>query len=213
MIIAHEGIRNKPYKDSLGLWTVGVGHLIGDGKSLPPEWNREFSQEEIMKMFEDDYAHHRLAAQKIPGFGKLGTSGQGALTDLTFNMGPSWIQKWPKLKEQLANSDLAGAASNLEGSKWYGQVKSRGPTIVGLLKDSAITAEAGGVFSGPNSGYPATLHGDEAVIPLNNGGGNFVQMFEDMANSNRAMVGMMQEMVRAQRSSVDVQTKILKYAQ
>ena len=213
MIIAHEGIRNKPYKDSLGLWTVGVGHLIGDGKSLPPEWNREFSQEEIMKMFEDDYAHHRLAAQKIPGFGKLGTSGQGALTDLTFNMGPSWIQKWPKLKEQLANSDLAGAASNLEGSKWYGQVKSRGPTIVGLLKDSAITAEAGGVFSGPNSGYPATLHGDEAVIPLNNSGGNFVQMFEDMANSNRAMVGMMQEMVRAQRSSVDVQTKILKYAQ
>jgi hypothetical protein len=38
-------------------------------------------------------------------------------------------------------------------------------------------------------------------------------MFEDMANSNREMVGMMQEMVRAQRSSVDVQTKILKYAQ
>ena len=213
MIIAHEGIRNKPYKDSLGLWTVGVGHLIGDGKSLPPEWNREFSQEEIMKMFEDDYAHHRLAAQKIPGFGKLGTSGQGALTDLTFNMGPSWIQKWPKLKEQLANLDLAGAAANLEGSKWFGQVKSRGPTIVGLLKDSAVMAEKGGVFSGPNSGYPATLHGDEAVIPLNNGGGNFVQMFEDMANSNRAMVGMMQEMVRAQRSSVDVQTKILKYAQ
>jgi hypothetical protein len=38
-------------------------------------------------------------------------------------------------------------------------------------------------------------------------------MFEDMANSNREMVGMMQEMVRGQRSSVDVQTKILKYAQ
>ena len=35
MIIDHEGIRYSPYKDSLGLWTVGVGHLIGDGKSLP----------------------------------------------------------------------------------------------------------------------------------------------------------------------------------
>ena len=28
MIIEHEGIRYEPYKDSVGLWTVGVGHLI-----------------------------------------------------------------------------------------------------------------------------------------------------------------------------------------
>tara|TARA_B110000503_G_scaffold138833_1_gene225797 strand:- start:767 stop:1759 length:993 start_codon:yes stop_codon:yes gene_type:complete len=212
MIINHEGMRNKPYKDSLGLWTVGVGHLIGDGKSLPKEWDREFSQEEIMKMFDDDYAHHRTAAQKIPGFSKLDTSGQGALTDLTFNMGPSWIKKWPKLQEQMANLDLAGAASNLEGSKWYAQVKSRGPTVVDLLKNSQIMAEDGGVFSGPKSGYPATLHGDEAVIPLKNNAGDFVQMFEDMANSNREMAGLMQEMVRAQKSSVDVQNKILRSA-
>jgi uncharacterized membrane protein len=73
-------------------------------------------------------------------------------------------------------------------------------------KVEPVQALNGGVFSGPNSGYPATLHGDEAVIPLNNGGGNFVKIFEDM-------VFLMQEMVRAQRSSVDVQTKILKYAQ
>jgi hypothetical protein len=32
--------------------------------------------------------------------------------------------------------------------------------------------EEGGVASGPRSGYGATLHGDEAVIPLNNGAGN-----------------------------------------
>ena len=90
------------------------------------------------------------------------------------------------------------------------------PEAVGAALDadrkSLVSAAEGGVFSGPKSGYPATLHGDEAVIPLNNSG-NFVKMFEDMASSNREMVGMMQEMVRAQRSSVDVQTKILKYAQ
>ena len=155
---------------------------------------------------------NRTAAQKIPGFSKLDTSGQGALTDLTFNMGPSWIKKWPKLQEQMANLDLAGAASNLEGSKWYAQVKSRGPTVVDLLKNSQIMAEDGGVFSGPKSGYPATLHGDEAVIPLKNNAGDFVQMFEDMASSNREMAGLMQEMVRAQKSSVDVQNKILRSA-
>ncbi len=31
------------------------------------------------------------------------------------------------------------------------------------------TAERGGILSGPNSGYPAILHGTEMVVPLNNG--------------------------------------------
>ena len=87
MIIKHEGIRDMPYKDSVGLWTVGVGHLIGDGKSLPPEYNRKFTQAEIMKMFDDDFHHHAKAAEKIPGYSKANAAGQGALIDLTFNMG------------------------------------------------------------------------------------------------------------------------------
>ena len=33
MLCHHEGVRRKPYQDCIGLWTVGVGHLIGDGKS------------------------------------------------------------------------------------------------------------------------------------------------------------------------------------
>ena len=98
-----------------------------------------------------------------------------------------------------------------EGSNLQEQFKKA--STYGSLANEAVTAQEGGVFSGPKSGYPATLHGDEAVIPLNNNSGDFVKMFEDIASSNREMVGMMQEMVRAQRSSVDVQNKILKYAQ
>jgi lysozyme len=220
MIIRHEGIRNKPYKDSLGLWTVGVGHLIGDGKTLPPEWNREFSNDEIMKMFNDDYASHRLAAQRIPSFDKLNTKGQGALTDLTFNMGPSWIDKWPMLKKQLASNDVAAAAANLEGSKWYGQVGSRAPEVVDLLRNGAATAEGGAAFSGPKSGYSAVLHGDEAVIPLNNNSGNFIKMFETMASTNQRIVSLLEETLDVQSSiasatknTADSSGKMLHYAQ
>jgi hypothetical protein len=107
----------------------------------------------------------------------------------------------------------AGKAT-ARGQSYYagigGNKAHNSPDAVGSALDAdrkkLISAAEGGVFSGPNSGYPATLHGDEAVIPLNNGGGNFVKIFEDM-------VFLMQEMVRAQRSSVDVQNKILKYAQ
>jgi len=47
LIKHHEGVRSKPYRCPAGLWTVGVGHLIGDGKSLPESWNKTFTQEEI----------------------------------------------------------------------------------------------------------------------------------------------------------------------
>jgi GH24 family phage-related lysozyme (muramidase) len=220
MIIRHEGIRNRPYQDSLGLWTVGVGHLIGNGKSLPNEWNREFSNDEIMKMFNEDYTSHRLAAQRIPSFDKLNTKGQGALTDLTFNMGASWIDKWPILKQQLAAQDVAAAAANLQGSKWYGQVGSRAPVVVDLLRNGAPKAESGGTFSGPKSGYSAVLHGDEAVIPLNNNSGNFVQMFEKMSKTNKRIVSLLQDHVDVQgrikastKNTADSSGKMLHYAQ
>lgn len=139
MIKRHEGVRTKPYKDSLGLWTVGVGHLIGDGKSLPPEYNREFTMDEINRIFAKDYVHHKQAAEKIPGYSKLDEKGKAALIDLTFNMGPSWYRKWPILQKQLKEGDTEGAAENLESSLWYRQVGRRGPTIVSLIRASEVS--------------------------------------------------------------------------
>jgi GH24 family phage-related lysozyme (muramidase) len=134
MIMAHEGVRHTPYKDSLGLWTVGVGHLIGDGKTLPDSMNKRFSDDEVFTMFDEDYEHHAKAARKIPGYSKLGTPAQGALEDLTFNMGTSWYRKWPVLTSQLSAGDTEGAAQNLQGSKWYRQVgPGRGNKISGLI--------------------------------------------------------------------------------
>jgi GH24 family phage-related lysozyme (muramidase) len=167
MIIRHEGKVNKPYKDSLGLWTVGVGHLIGDGKSLPDSWNREFSDAEVMKMFDEDYNHHRKAAEGIPGFDKFNSAGQGALTDLTFNMGPSWYKRFPNTAKKIEAGNAEGAAEGLRDSKWYGQVGKRAPTITGLISQGGLQAKDGGLADGPMEGYPATLHGNEAILPLN----------------------------------------------
>ncbi len=134
MIKKHEGVRTRPYKDSLGLWTVGVGRLIGDGKSLPPEMNREFSMAEVDAMFAEDYKHHKEAAQKIPGFEKLNATGKAALIDLTFNMGPAWYKRWPNFSKALAGGDTEGAAKSLEDSKWYTQVGNRARTIVSMIR-------------------------------------------------------------------------------
>lgn len=167
MTMDFEGVRTKPYKDSLGLWTVGVGHLIGDGRSLPDSWNREFSMDEIMALYDEDYKHHKQQAQSnVPGFSKFDSAGQAALVDLTFNMGPYWPKKFPNTSKKLAAGDAAGAAAGLEDSLWFSQVARRGPAITDIIRNSKVSAKDGGLATGPESGYPATLHGKEMILPL-----------------------------------------------
>lgn len=156
MIKKHEGVRNEPYKDSLGLWTVGVGHLIGDGKSLPPEWNRKFSDAEIDALFAKDYQHHKQMAMNTPGWDKANDKGRAAMIDLAFNMGGSWYKKFKNAAAALAAGDFNKAADELQNSQWYKQVKGRAVTITQLIREGmgksttptsapTTTASAGGV--------------------------------------------------------------------
>jgi GH24 family phage-related lysozyme (muramidase) len=144
MTMQHEGVRYKPYKDSLGLWTIGVGHLIGDGKTLPDEWNRTLSHDEVMALYEKDYEHHKEYAQRIPAFNNMNESGKSALIDLTFNMGPSWYKKWPTLMKQLSAGSFDEAADNLLDSKWARQVKGRAITITELIRNGGGEAATPG---------------------------------------------------------------------
>jgi len=132
MVMQHEGVRYEPYKDTKGLWTIGVGHLIGDGKSLPEEWDRKFSEEEISNLFDEDFSHHKKIAEGTPGYGKANESGKAAFIDLAFNMG-KWWPKWPNTSDALNQGNFSLAANELKDSAWYGQVGSRADTVVGLV--------------------------------------------------------------------------------
>ena len=102
------------------------------------------------------------------------------------------------------------------GLGWGGSWKSVKDAMhfsVAESEGGSIKLSEGGVAVGPNSGYPATLHGEEAVIPLNNGGGNFVKVFEDMAMMMGKQVGAMDELIRIAKNGNDIQTKILRVQQ
>lgn len=152
----NEGLSYTPYKDSLGLWHIGYGHLIGNGKTLPKEFNRRFTQEEVDALFEKDYARHRKAAEKIPNFNKLNDSGKTALTDLTYNMGPNWYKKWPRFTAAMEKGDIAGAIASLENSKWYGQVGGRAPKVISLLRSNILEL----------SDSPVKVESQEAAAPI-----------------------------------------------
>lgn len=136
----NEGFRNKPYKDSRGFWTVGIGHLITTEKDLPEEWkNANLTDDEVKALFKEDYNKHLNEAKKLPMYEKLNEEGKLALLDLTFNMGTTRFNedKWPKFFSALENKDLETAAQELENSKWFNQVGNRAPRVIDLIQKAS----------------------------------------------------------------------------
>ncbi|NDB59681.1 lysozyme [bacterium] len=54
LIKRFEGCSLTPYKDSIGLWTVGYGRLIGDGKRLPVDYPKSFTQDTVDAFLVED---------------------------------------------------------------------------------------------------------------------------------------------------------------
>jgi len=131
MIVQHEGIRYEPYQDTRDLWTVGVGHLMEGKGKIKPEI-RKYSHEEVMTLFDEDFAHHKKIAERTPGYGKANESGKAAFIDLAFNMG-KWWPKFPNAAKALGEGNFSLASNELQDSAWYGQVGVRGPKIVNLV--------------------------------------------------------------------------------
>ena len=130
MIKVHEGLRLDKYMDSRGFPTIGYGHLIEPGESMP---NR-ISQQKADELFDQDYTHPKAAAMRIPGYDRASAMQKAALIDLTFNMGPAWADGFPKFKQAFAAGNYEQAGNELIDSAYYSQVGRRGPTIVNLIK-------------------------------------------------------------------------------
>ena len=92
MIRHHEGVRVKPYQDAIGLWTVGVGHLIGDGKTLPDEWNRTLTMGEVDEILRKDLARFEAGVERLCPTG-LTQSRFDALVSISFNFGVGNLQR------------------------------------------------------------------------------------------------------------------------
>lgn len=182
-IIQNEGIRYDPYLDTEGNWTVGVGHNLG--KQLSPEMNRTFTHQEVMELFEQDYREHRTAAERIPGFNSMDSSGQMALIDMTFNMGPSWIRKWPELQNQLAMEDTTSAANNIRSSLYYNQVGSRGERNAQLLQSARPD------FGTIDSNTYLTAVADNSSANTQTSDGSTVSKLNEVLSINRTLMEML----------------------
>jgi lysozyme len=112
LIRHHEGVRNKPYQCPAKLWTVGIGHLIGDGKTLPASWNRTFTNEEIDGILKSDLNRFELGISKMLPNVQLKQHEFDALVSFCFNLGLGCFQR-STIRQALLRGDKEQAMESL----------------------------------------------------------------------------------------------------
>jgi lysozyme len=137
----HEGYRPYPYKDSRGLWTIGIGHLIGDGSSKGEyaqySRNNPMPDEMVQEIFREDYQEHLDIAEQYPFWDRLDLSGKRAILDMTFNMG-NLMSGWSNTMELINQGKLEEAADVIERSLYARQVGQRANTVADMLRNATI---------------------------------------------------------------------------
>jgi lysozyme len=142
-----EGYRNRPYKCSAKIWTVGWGHamygdqlrlpnvrtgtytgMIRDDYQLKPEDNRVWSKEELVELFKNDLASfERAVLRLVPGC--AGHQGRfDALVSLAYNIGSGNLQR-STIRMRANRGDWEGAAAAFR--MW---VKGGGKVLPGLVR-------------------------------------------------------------------------------
>jgi len=125
-IIRHEGTRLDMYQDTLGIWTVGVGHNIEE---------KGISQAVMELMLEEDLAEAVSELKRsVSFFSKMPEQVQEALVNLAFNMGIPRLMQFKKTLAYLRDGNFEAAADELLDSRYAEQVGRRADEVADMIR-------------------------------------------------------------------------------
>lgn len=141
LLTLHEDRVPYAYQDSLGFWTIGVGHLIDKrkGGSLPPHI--------IDALLTWDIAEHQNALRALnPWISKLDEVRQTVMDDMTFNLGTEpfdhdGFEDWPMFLKQVETGQYAAAAANMRSTLWHTQVGKRAERLAKMMEQGKWPTE------------------------------------------------------------------------
>ena len=127
-LIRDEGVRLKPYKDTVGKLTIGVGRNLDDvGISR--------DEADFLLMHDIDNAMRDMI-RNIPWFAVLPEDVQCGLGNMVFNLGWPRLSKFKRMLSALEARDYHRAAEEALDSKWARQVGPRAHRIAKLFRES-----------------------------------------------------------------------------
>lgn len=133
-LLHDEGLRLSAYRDTVGLWTIGVGHLLG-GETAAPRMTR-ISYEEAMALLDYDIQIALQRAKSIvgdPAFDWIKDDARPrALTNMAFNLGDR-LREFKNFLSAVREGRWPDAATHMMESKWARQVGKRAQRLRDLI--------------------------------------------------------------------------------
>lgn len=116
-LIVDEGVRNKPYVDTVGKMTIGVGRNLTDVG---------ISSQEVDYLLNNDIAKaSKQLFEALPWAVSLSDARQRALVNMTFNLGIRGLLGFVTTLNHIKEGRYEEASQSMLNSKWASQVGNR----------------------------------------------------------------------------------------
>ena len=125
LIAKHEGLRLKPYLDSVNKWTIGYGRNLSDNG---------ISRYEAELMLVRDIADVYNDVAPFKWIKDLNSAREAVIVDMVFNLGISRFKKFKKTIKLLEAKDYYLASIEMLDSKWAKQVGRRAIKLSHMMK-------------------------------------------------------------------------------
>lgn len=124
---AHEGLRLKPYTDSLGRVTIGFGRCLD---------TTGITKEEAEYLFANDVTRATNAAMRVYGerFGDLKPARQAALISMAYQLGEVGLAGFKDMLAFARAGDWEQAAKEAMESRWATQTLRRASETAEMLR-------------------------------------------------------------------------------
>lgn len=125
MIIRHEGIRLKPYRDSLGVLTIGVGRNLEKG----------LSEEEVFFLLNNDITNVKYEVNKnFPWVLGLDEARMNVIYNMCFQLGINRLSLFRKMLSACRDGDYETAANEMINSMWHKQTPKRCEELATIMR-------------------------------------------------------------------------------
>lgn len=124
MLVRHEGLRLRPYQDSVGKTTIGVGRNLDDVGISEPE---------AMLLLSNDIARAKLDAEKFVWFHKIDSVRQDVIVSMVFNMGLPRVLGFKNMLHAIEIGNWVETQKHMLDSKWAKQVGKRADELAQMM--------------------------------------------------------------------------------
>jgi|SRR5690554_6313570 len=122
----HEGLRLKPYRDTVGKLTIGYGRNLDDNGISEPE---------AEMLLDNDIDRVAGELYRIRGYNTLSPVRQTVIANMAFNLGTPGLMGFRRMWAAIERQDYESAAREMLDSKWARQVGSRATELAEIMRD------------------------------------------------------------------------------